>query len=94
MGNFFVIPPTGREISYQASVHIHRIGNDGKIVEHRAIRDDLTFTATGLVGPTLKNMNRYSKFLKGLKYSHVSHRQTTKSSPENESAICSVFPND
>ena len=29
MGNFFVIPPTGREISYRA-VHIHRIGNDGK----------------------------------------------------------------
>src|SRR5688572_13993756 len=54
MGNFFVIPPTGREISYQA-VHIHRIGNDGKIVEHRAIRDDLTFMMQlGLVGPSSK----------------------------------------
>src|SRR5712692_9237817 len=26
-GNFFVIPPTGNRISYQA-VHIHRIGDD------------------------------------------------------------------
>ncbi|MPZ06786.1 MAG: hypothetical protein GEU26_10315 [Nitrososphaeraceae archaeon] len=42
LGNFFVIPPTGRKIAYQA-IHIHRIGNDGKIIEHRAIRDDLTF---------------------------------------------------
>src|SRR5918995_4757729 len=40
--NFFVIPPTGNNISYQG-VHIYRIGEDGKIVEHRAIRDDLTF---------------------------------------------------
>jgi len=39
-GNFFVIPPTGNRISYQA-VHIHRIGDDGKIVEHKAIRNDL-----------------------------------------------------
>lgn len=28
LGNFFVIPPTGRKIAYQA-IHIHRIGNDG-----------------------------------------------------------------
>lgn len=43
VGNFFVIaPPTGRDISYQA-VYIHRIGNDGKIVEHKAICDDLNF---------------------------------------------------
>src|ERR671911_424366 len=41
LGNFFLIPPTGRKIAYQA-VHIHRIGNDGKIIEHKAIRDDLT----------------------------------------------------
>jgi predicted ester cyclase len=41
-GNFFVIPPSGNNISYQA-VHIYRIGEDGKVVEHRAIRDDLSF---------------------------------------------------
>lgn len=41
-GNFFLIPPTGNKISYEA-VHIHTIGNDGKIAEHRAIRDDLKF---------------------------------------------------
>jgi predicted ester cyclase len=41
-GNFFFIPPTGNKISY-AAVHIHTIGKDGKIVEHRAIRDDLKF---------------------------------------------------
>jgi predicted ester cyclase len=41
VGNFFgIAPPTGRGISYQA-VHIYRIDNDGKIVEHKAIRDDL-----------------------------------------------------
>jgi predicted ester cyclase len=52
VGNFFVIPPTGHNISYQA-VHIHRIGEDGKIVEHRAIRDDLAFMMQlGLVGPS------------------------------------------
>ncbi|HYY67851.1 MAG TPA: ester cyclase [Nitrososphaeraceae archaeon] len=52
VGNFFVIPPTGKDISYRA-VHIHRIGKDGKIVEHKAIRDDLTFMMQlGLVGPS------------------------------------------
>src|ERR687897_446533 len=52
VGNFFgIAPPTGRDISYQA-IHIHRIGNDRKIVEHRAIRDDLTFMMQlGVVGP-------------------------------------------
>jgi uncharacterized protein (TIGR02246 family) len=52
VGNFFgIAPPTGRNISYQA-VHIHRIGEDGKIVEHRAIRDDLAFMMQlGVVGP-------------------------------------------
>lgn len=41
-GSFFFIPPTGNKISYEA-VHIHTIGRDGKIIEHRAIRDDLKF---------------------------------------------------
>jgi predicted ester cyclase len=50
-GNFFVIPPTGNKISYQA-VHIHRIGDDGKITEHKAIRDDLSFMVQlGVIGP-------------------------------------------
>lgn len=43
-GNFFILPPTGNKISYEA-VHIYQIGEDGKIIEHKAIRDDLTFLA-------------------------------------------------
>ena len=40
--------------SYQA-VHIHRIGDDGKIVEHKAIRDDLSLMVQlGLAGPKSK----------------------------------------
>ena len=40
-GSFFgFIPPSGNKISYQA-VHIFTIGDDGKITEHKAIRDDL-----------------------------------------------------
>jgi len=50
-GHFFVIPPSGNRISYRA-VHIHRIGDDGKIVEHKAIRDDLSLMVQlGVVGP-------------------------------------------
>ena len=91
MGNFFVIPPTGREISYRA-VHIHRIGNDGKIIEHKAIRDDLTFMVQlGLVGPSSKEYEPLFQAWKGLKYSQVSHRQTTRSSPENESGIRALY---
>ena len=49
-GNFFIIPPSGNKISYRA-VHIHRIA-DGKIVEHQAIRDDLSLMVQlGVVGP-------------------------------------------
>ena len=41
-GNFFVIPPSGNKIDYQAvHIHIFKIGDDGKIVEHKAVRDDL-----------------------------------------------------
>jgi len=51
-GSFFILPPTGNEISYDA-VHIYRIGEDGKIVEHKAIRDDLTFlTQLGVIEPS------------------------------------------
>jgi predicted ester cyclase len=42
--NFFILPPTGNKVSYKA-VHIHRFGEDGKIVELKAIHDDLTFLA-------------------------------------------------
>jgi predicted ester cyclase len=53
-GNFifpFVLPPTGNEISYEA-VHLYKVGEDGKIVEHKAIRDDLTFLAQlGVIKP-------------------------------------------
>jgi nogalonic acid methyl ester cyclase / aklanonic acid methyl ester cyclase len=49
-GNFFVIPPSGNRISYRA-VHIHRIV-ECKIVEHKAIRDDLSLMIQlGVVGP-------------------------------------------
>jgi len=49
-GNFFVIPPSGNRISYQA-VHIFRIGNNGKIVEHKGVRDDLRLMVQlGVVG--------------------------------------------
>ena len=60
-GNFFFVPPTGNKISYEA-VHIFTIGSDGKIVEHRPIRDDLKFMMQlGLV----KGMSsEYDKFLK------------------------------
>ena len=49
-GNFFIISPTGNKINYEA-VHIHRIV-DGKIMEHKAIRDDLSLMVQlGVVGP-------------------------------------------
>ena len=49
-GNFFVIPPSENRINYEA-VHIHSIV-DGKIVEHRAIRDDLSLMVQlGVAGP-------------------------------------------
>lgn len=39
--SFDFIPPSGNKISYRA-VHIFTIGEDAKISEHKAIRDDLT----------------------------------------------------
>jgi predicted ester cyclase len=53
VGNFFGIEPTGRSFSYLA-VHIFRIAN-GKIVEHRAVRDDLRFMfQLGVIEPAEK----------------------------------------
>lgn len=51
-GNFFILSPTGNEISYEAA-HVYRIGDDGKIIEHNAIRDDLSFlTQLGIIEPS------------------------------------------
>jgi len=48
-GDFFGIPPKGNIFSYQAA-HISRIA-DEKIVEHKAIRDDLRFMMQlGVIG--------------------------------------------
>jgi predicted ester cyclase len=48
-GDFFGIPPKGNNFSYQAA-HISRIA-DNKIVEHKAIRDDLRFMMQlGVIG--------------------------------------------
>ena len=66
-GNFFVVPPTGNRISYQA-VHIHRIGDDGKIVEHKAIRDDLSLMVQlGVAGPSSQQYEPLFRAWKGLK---------------------------
>lgn len=60
-GSFFgFIPPTGNKISYQA-VHVFTIG-DGKIVEHRAIRDDLALMYQ--LGVVKAATIQYENFLK------------------------------
>jgi steroid delta-isomerase-like uncharacterized protein len=62
-GNFFFIPPTGNKISYEA-VHIHTIGKNGKIVEHKAIRDDLKFMMQlGAIKPAPE----FESYIKGWK---------------------------
>src|ERR671910_35504 len=72
VGNFFVIPPTGKDISYRA-VYVHRIGNGGKIVEHKAIRDDLTFMVQlGLVGPSSTQYEPLFQAWKGFMRSQMS----------------------
>ena len=65
-GNFFFVPPIGNKISYEA-VHIHTIGDDGKIIEHRAIRDDLKFMMQlGLVKATSSEYEKFFKTWKGV----------------------------
>jgi nogalonic acid methyl ester cyclase / aklanonic acid methyl ester cyclase len=62
--NFFGIAPTQRSFSYQA-VHIHRIV-DGRIVEHRAVRDDLRFMLQlGLVSSTSREYEPLFQAWKG-----------------------------
>jgi predicted ester cyclase len=64
-GNFFILPPTGNKISYDAA-HIYRIGDDGKIVEHKAIRDDLTFLAQlGIIEPSSPEFAPFFEILTG-----------------------------
>ena len=65
-GKFFFIPPTGNRISYEA-VHIYTIGDDGKIVEHRPIMDDLKFMMQlGIVKPVSSEYEIYFKKWKGI----------------------------
>ena len=91
LGNFFVIPPTGRKIAYQA-VHIHRIGNDGKIIEHRAIRDDLTLIVQlGLVGPISTQYEPLFKAWKGLKSSEITRSVVNESSVEEDKVAISTL---
>ena len=62
-GNFFILPPTGNKISYEA-VHLYRVGEDGKIADHKAIRDDLTFLAQlGVIEPSSA---QYAPFFQAL----------------------------
>ncbi len=65
IGSFFsFIPPTGNKICYGAG-HVFTIGDDGKISEHKAIRDDLALMyQLGLVKATTP---QYENFLKGWK---------------------------
>jgi uncharacterized protein (TIGR02246 family)/steroid delta-isomerase-like uncharacterized protein len=95
LGNFFGIPPTGKDISYRA-VHIHKIGNDGKIVEHKAIRDDLTFMVQlGLVGPSSTQYEPLFQAWKGFMRSQMSQSPPpTSSKPSidnNEVVIRSLY---
>jgi steroid delta-isomerase-like uncharacterized protein len=60
-GNFFFVPPTGNKISYEA-VHKHTMDSDGKIVEHRAIRDDLKFMLQ--LGLVKAGSPEYERFFK------------------------------
>lgn len=65
-GSFFgFIPPSGNKISYQA-VHMFTIGNDGKISEHKAIRDDLALMyQLGVVKATAPHYDSFLKEWKG-----------------------------
>jgi hypothetical protein len=63
-GNLFFIPPTGNKVSYDA-VHIYTIGDDGKIIEHKAVRDDLKFMMQlGVIKPA-SEFETYIKECKG-----------------------------
>ena len=65
-GTFFgFIPPSGNKISYKA-VHIFTIGKDGKIVEHKAIRNDLALMfQLGLVRSAAPQYDEFLQSWKG-----------------------------
>jgi predicted ester cyclase len=64
-GNFFILPPTGNKISYEAA-HVYRVDEDGKIVEHNAIRDDLSFLAQlGIIEPSSPEYAPFFQVLTG-----------------------------
>lgn len=66
-GSFFgFIPPTGNKISYLA-VHIFTI-DDGKIAEHKSIRDDLALMyQLGVVNASSLQYENFLKEWKGVK---------------------------
>ena len=66
-GSFFgFIPPSGNKISYRA-VHVFTIGDDGKITEHKAIRDDLALMyQLGVVKATTPHYENLLKEWKGV----------------------------
>jgi len=66
-GSFFgFIPPSGNKISYRA-VHVFTIGDDGKIIEHKAIRDDLALMyQLGVVKATAPQYDSFLKDWKGV----------------------------
>ena len=93
VGNFFgIAPPTGRNISYQA-VHIHRISEDRKIVEHRAIRDDLAFMMQlGVVGPSSTQYEPLFQAWKGFMPSQqISQPPNSKSFTDDKAAIGALY---
>ena len=60
-GNFFFVPPTGNKISYEA-VHIYTMDSNGKIIEHKAIRDDLKFMMQ--LGLVRAGSSEYEKYFR------------------------------
>ena len=63
---FGFIPPTGNKISYQV-VHVFTI-YDGKITEHKAIRDDLALMyQLGVVNASTPQYENFLKEWKGVK---------------------------
>jgi steroid delta-isomerase-like uncharacterized protein len=66
-GSFFgFIPPSGNKISYRA-VHVFTIGYDGRIAEHKAIRDDLALMyQLGIVKAAAPQYDNFLKEWKGV----------------------------
>ena len=60
-GNFFFVPPTGNKISYEA-VHLYTLDSNGRIIDHKAIRDDLKFMMQ--LGLVRAGSSEYEKFFR------------------------------